>query len=66
MADEKWFKYSCSWNLSKGKTFSPANRIARKKHNGEKLELYICVFNLFDLTNNINVAVDALSIYASD
>ena len=31
---------SCSWNLSKCKTFSPANQIARNKHNDEELELF--------------------------
>ena len=42
---------SCSWNLSKCKTFSSANQIARKKHNDEELELYmrihVCVQLIF-------------------
>ena len=35
-----WFPDSCSWNLSKCKAFSPANQIARNKHNDEELEVY--------------------------
>ena len=34
---------SCSWNLSKSKTFSPANQIAQNKHIDEELESYWCV-----------------------
>ena len=38
-AEEKYFRDSCSWNLSKFKTFSPDNQIARDKHNDDELEL---------------------------
>ena len=43
----KQIRDSCSWNLSKCKTISPANQIARNKHN-EELELLraIC-FNTY-------------------
>ena len=40
-AEEKHFGYSCTWNLSKCKTLSTANQIARNKHNVEELELYL-------------------------
>ena len=39
MAEEKYFRDACVWNLSKSETFSPANQIARNKHNDEELEL---------------------------
>ena len=40
-AEAKEFRDSCSWNLSKCKMFSPANQIARNKHNDEELELLL-------------------------
>ena len=34
----KLFRDSCSWNLSKCKTFSPASQISGNKHNDAELE----------------------------
>ena len=44
----KEFWDSCSWNLSKCKTFSPASRIVQNNHNDEELELLECDLTFSD------------------